>query len=128
MAVPAGVFGTLLGFHRAWAWVVILGNAMAGVWALAAWRWPQLRTRSLWWFTAGVEAAVAVQVATGVGMVVGHHARPPAFHPFYGFVAVIVVGFLFAYRQALWYRRYALYGFGGLFLAGVAIRALVLAR
>jgi len=119
---------SLLGFHQGWAWVVIVGNGLAGLWALAAHRVPSLRTRALWWFTGGAEVAVAVQVATGVAMVTANHARPVPFHPFYGYVAVVVIGFLFAYRSQLWRRRYQLYGWGGLFLMGVAIRALLVAR
>lgn len=40
------------GFHRAFAWVVIVGNGLAGLWALGAIRRPALRHRTLWWFTA----------------------------------------------------------------------------
>jgi hypothetical protein len=122
-----GALATLLGFHRAWAWVVILGNGLAGAWALFAQWWVGLRMRALWWFTALVEIAVGVQVAAGIGLVAGQHRHPPPFHPFYGFVAVVVVGLLFVYRGAVWRRRYMLYGFGGLFLMGVAIRALLTA-
>ena len=45
------LLATLRPVHVAWAWMVILSNAMAGIWALGAHRWPALRTRALWWFT-----------------------------------------------------------------------------
>ena len=51
--------------------MVIIGNGLAGVWALAAERYESLRTRALWWFTVFVEFAIFVQVALGVGMVAG---------------------------------------------------------
>lgn len=127
-ADPNRHLGALLDFHHVWGFVVIIGNGLAGLWALAAHRLPQLRTRALWWFTVGVEAAVFVQVATGLGMVAGQGARPPTFHPFYGFLAIVVVGFLYAYRRQLARRVYVLYGFGGLFLMGVGIRALLTAH
>jgi hypothetical protein len=111
--------------HAAWAWVVILGNGMAGVWALAAHRLPSLRTRALWWFTAFVEVAVFVQVALGVGLVAGQHVEAPTFHMFYGFVAIIAVGILYSYRQQLRSRVHLLYGGGGLFVMGLGIRALL---
>lgn len=41
----------LLDLHEGFAWFVILGNALAGIWALAAHKYPNLRTRALWWFT-----------------------------------------------------------------------------
>jgi hypothetical protein len=120
--------GALLAFHQIWGYGVIVGNGLAGIWALVAHRNTQLRTRALWWFTFFVEAAVFIQVGTGIGMVAGEHAHPVAFHPFYGFFAVVVVGFLYAYREQLRHRIYLLYGFGGLFIMGVGIRALITAR
>jgi hypothetical protein len=105
--------------------VVIISNGMAGVWSLAAHRWPQLRTRALWWFTAVAEVSVFVQVMLGVGMVAGQHAQAPKFHMFYGFVAIIAVGILYSYRQQLASRIYLLYGFGGLFIMGLGIRAIL---
>jgi hypothetical protein len=106
--------------------VVVVGNGMAGAWALAASRFDGLRTRALWWFTAVVQAAVFVQVALGLGLVVGQGRRPPvAFHPFYGFFAIVVVGVAYAYRSQLRSRVYLLYGLGGLLIMGVAVRAVV---
>ncbi len=118
----------LLQFHSAWAWVVIFSNGLAGVWALAAIRLEPLKTNSLWWFTSFAEASIAIQVAMGVGLVAGDHKKPPAFHPFYGFFAIVVVGVLYAYRGSM--RRYAywLYGFGGLFIMGLGIRAVLTAK
>jgi hypothetical protein len=95
------------------------------VWALAAHRWPQFRTRALWWFTGFAEVSVFVQVILGVGMVAGQKAQAPKFHMFYGFVAIIAVGILYSYRQQLASRIYLLYGFGGLFIMGLGIRAVL---
>ena len=119
---------TLLRVHRSWAWVVIIANGLAGCWALAAHRWPQWRTRSLWWFTGAAEVAVFVQVGLGVGMVAGEHKVAAQFHMFYGFVAIIAVAILYSYRTALKAKVYLLYGGGGLFVMGLAIRALLKAR
>jgi hypothetical protein len=108
--------------------VVIIGNGMAGLWALGAHRLPSLRTRALWWFTVVVEVAIFVQVALGVGLVSGQHIDPPKFHMFYGFVAIIAIGILYSYRQQLAAKVYLLYGFGGLFLMGLGIRAVLVGR
>ena len=124
MIVPA----TLLAIHEGWAWVVIIGNGMAGLWALGALRWPSLRTRALWWFTAFVELSVFVQVGLGVGMVAGQHLEAPQFHMFYGFVAIIAVGIIYSYRQQMRHRLYLLYGLGGLFIMGLGIRALLVGQ
>jgi hypothetical protein len=122
------LLGTLLAIHKGFAWVVIVGNGLAGLWALGAARWPSLRTRALWWFTAAVELSVFAQVAMGVGMVSGQGLKAPQFHMFYGFVAIIAVGIIYSYRQQLRHRLYLLYGGGGLFIMGLGIRALLVGR
>src|SRR5487761_2387954 len=127
-ADPNAHLGSLLSFHQVWGYLVIVGNGLAGLWALVANYREGLRSRALWWFTFFVEAAIFVQVASGLGLVVGEHAKPLAFHPFYGFFAIVLVGFLFAYRRQLFARRYLLYGYGGLFLMGVGIRAHITAH
>jgi hypothetical protein len=105
--------------------VVIIGNGLAGLWALGAHRWPALRTRALWWFTVFAELAVFVQVGLGTGLVAGQKLKAPQFHMFYGFVAIIAVGIIYAYRQQMQHRLYLLYGFGGLFIMGLGIRAVL---
>lgn len=114
--------------HESWAWVVIIGNALAGLWALAAHRLPQLRSRALWWFTGLVEFAVFVQVALGVTLVSKYKIEFKQFHAFYGFVAIIAVAILYSYRAQLKSRVYLLYGFGGLFLMGLGIRAMLVGQ
>ena len=119
------VLATVFGVHKLWAWVMIFGNAMAGLWSLAAHKVVSLRTRSLWWFTTVVQVSVFIQVALGVWMVSHDKRNPPQFHLFYGFVAIIAVGILYAYRFQLKHRLYLLYGFGGLFIMGLGIRAML---
>ncbi len=119
---------TLLELHKGWAWVVVIGNGLAGAWALAANWLPALRTRALWWFTAAVEAAIFVQVGLGVGLVAGEKLHAPKFHLFYGFVAIIAVGIIYSYRAQLRRYRFLLYGLGGLFLMGLGVRAMLVAQ
>ena len=112
--------------HESFAWFVIIGNGLAGLWALAAHRIESLRTRALWWFTVLVELAIFVQVGMGVALAQRQNIDiAKSFHPFYGFVAIIAVAILYAYRQQLASRRYLIYGFGGLFLMGLGIRAML---
>ena len=121
------VLASLADVHAAWAWFVVVGNGLAGLWSLAAHWALGLRTRALWWFTALAEVAVFVEVGLGVGMVAGQRRQVDQFHMFYGFVAIVAVGILYSYRQQLRHRLYLLYGFGGLFVTGLAIRAMLLA-
>lgn len=121
------VVGSLRDLHEGMAWVMVIGNGMAGIWALGAHKVTELRGRALWWFTALVQVAIAVQVTMGVGLVAGQGIDPPQFHLFYGFVALIVVGIVYSYRQSMRPHRHLLYGFAGLFLMGLGIRAMLVA-
>ena len=60
---------TLSDFHTGFSWVVIIGNAMAGIWALSAHKVVALRSRALWWFTTLAQFTMFVQVAIGVVLV-----------------------------------------------------------
>lgn len=118
----------LLDLHVGFAWVVIIGNALAGIWALAAHWVESLRTRALWWYIVVAQVAIFVQVAFGVGLVAGEGIEPPPFHLFYGFVAIIAVGILYSYRSTSpWVRQhqYLVYGLGSFFLMGLGIRAML---
>lgn len=121
------LLASLRGIHQSWAWVVIIGNGAAGLWALAAhWR-PELRRRPLWWFTAAAQLSIFVQVVIGVALAQRAPGSDDRFHEFYGYIAIVAVGILYSYRQQLRDRIYLLYGFGSLFVMGLAIRALTLA-
>ncbi len=128
LSSAALTLASVLPLHKAWAWVTIIGNAMAGLWALAAHRVESLRTRALWWFTVAVEVAVFIQVILGVILYTNEEIKPPQFHMFYGFVGIIAVGFLYAYRYQLRHKLYLLYGFGGLFIMGLGIRAVLVGK
>lgn len=110
--------------HEANAWFVVLANAAVGVWALAAHRWEPLRRRELWVATIVAEAAIAVQVVLGVALQAGGDTHLDDFHAFYGFVAFATVGIIYSYRNQLRAHRYLLYGGGGLFLMGLALRSM----
>jgi hypothetical protein len=116
----------LLDVHEWFAWVVVISNGLAGAWALAAHWLDPLRHPALWWFTVAAELTIFVQVGLGVGLVAGEGIEAPEMHMFYGFVAIIAVGIIYSYRQQLQPHLYLLYGFGGLFLMGLGIRAMVI--
>jgi len=114
---------SLNGVHSGFAWVVIVANAAVGLWALGAHRWPALRHRALWWATVVAELSVFVEVALGAVLAQGVEREALQFHAFYGFVGIVAVGVLYSYRSQLRHRLYLLYGLGGLFVMGLAVRA-----
>jgi hypothetical protein len=122
------VVSDLYSLHENWAWVMILSNAFAGLWSLAAHKLQALRSRALWWFTAAAQLTVFVQVILGVVMVNRDKLEFPQFHAFYGFVAIIAVAIIYAYRAQMKTKVYLLYGFGGLFLMGLGIRAMLVGQ
>ena len=120
------VLASLRDAHQILAWVVVLGNAGAGLWALGAHTSVTMRGRALWWWTGVAQLAIVAQAFVGVGFVVTEGLEPPEFHLLYGSVAVVGVGVVYGYRHQVESRRYLVYGLAGLFLMGLGIRAMVI--
>lgn len=112
-------------FHATWAYVAIGANALAGVAALVAWRVPRIRGRWLWILVIAAEVAIVLQVLVGVILQTSKEYVAPGIHMFYGFLAFLTVGLAYQYRFQLRGRREMLYGFVGLFLMGLGIRAVL---
>ncbi len=117
---------TLRETHAWFAWVVVATNAVVGLWALGAHYEHRLRSAWLWRATTVAELTIFVEVALGVAMISLQEREVDQFHAFYGFVALASVGIVYSYRQQLAPHRYLLYGFGGLFLMGLALRSITL--
>lgn len=112
--------------HAAWAWVVIVSNALAASWALAAHYRDVFRRRELWWFTAAAQISGFVQAVLGVGIQTSEDIEPNDFHMLYGFSILVTVGILYSYRAQMPEHRYLLYAGGGFFIMGLGLRALFL--
>jgi hypothetical protein len=117
---------TLREVHADFSWVVVGANAAAGLWALGAHRAERWRSPRLWRATLVAELTIVVQVCLGVALVAGQGVEVAQFHAFYGFVALITIGIVYSYRQQLEHHLYLLYGLGGLFLMGLALRAMTI--
>jgi hypothetical protein len=112
-------------FHGDWGYVAIVLNGLAGAIALVGWRWERFRGRWVWIATIIAEAAILLQVLTGVILVSSDEFTVARFHLFYGFIAFITVGLAYSYRYQMEGRLELLYGLVGFFLMGVAIRAVL---
>ena len=120
---PASAVG---GVHDWFSWVVIVSNALVGLWALGAHRWPRLRGRALWVSTAVAQATVFVQAGLGTWLIAGEGRDAGDLHALYGFSTLVAVGIAYSYRQQLRDHVCLLYGCTGLFLTGLGIRAVIL--
>jgi hypothetical protein len=114
---------TLRQVHADFAWLVVVTNAVVGLWALTAHYREALRSPWLWRATLVAEATIFVQVGLGVSLVAAQGYEVAQMHAFYGFVAIATVGIIYSYRQQVAPHRFLLYGLGGLFLMGLALRA-----
>lgn len=108
------------------AWVVVIANGLAGVWALSAHWIEPLRHRALWVFVTIAQILLFVQVGLGVLRLQELEGEAPEYHTFYGFLTLIGVAILYGYRTQLGHIRHLLYGGGSLFIMGLAIRAMLL--
>lgn len=112
--------------HEWFSWFVVVANGVAGLWVLGAHWVSVLRQRAMWWCVVVAQASLFLQAGLGAGVLADENLEAPEFHVFYGFVAIITVGIIYSYRDQAERWLYLLYGLGGLFLMGLAIRAMTL--
>jgi len=119
---------TLHDIHVVTAWIMIVSNAVVGFWALAAQYAPALRHRLLWWVTGAAQVMTIVVAIVGALIVSNEGVELEAFHALYGFSTIFAVAILYSYRNSPFIadKLHLLYGCGGLFIAGLGIRALFL--
>ncbi len=117
---------SLSALHTVVGWVVVAANGLVGLWALTAHWVDAVRSRWLWWATAATQVLVGLQVILGVVFQQTSEREAPGIHEFYGFLTLISVAILYSYRLQIPKWRYLLYGFGGLFIMGLALRTVFL--
>lgn len=111
--------------HQINAWIMIVSNAIAGLWCLGAHFRPELRSKWLWRFVIAAQLTIFLQAFLGVAVIASKKLEPPKFHMLYGFSAIVAVGILYSYRPQVKKRyEYLLYGLGSLFIMGLGIRAI----
>ncbi len=117
---------SLAALHTVLGWTVVVTSGLVGLWALTA-HWVEgLRSRWLWWVTATSQVVVGLQVILGVVFQQSSGREAPGIHEFYGFLTLISVAILYSYRLQIPKWRFLLYGFGGLFIMGLALRTVFL--
>lgn len=114
--------------HELLGWAMLGANLVAGAWALAAhWR-PAVRVPALWRVTVVAQVLVFAQLTVGGALIAVAGRTVDQLHVLYGFSTGVAVAVLYGYREQIGDRRYLLYGLGGLFLAGLAVRGMILAH
>jgi hypothetical protein len=117
-----------LDLHELTGWVLIVVNALAGAWSLAAHRFEDLRGRPLWAVVIAAQLMAFVQAVIGVVLVTRYDFELDDMHALYGFSAIIAVGILYSYRTSSFMKgkELLLYGAGCLFIMGLGLRNLAL--
>ncbi|MDH3293746.1 MAG: hypothetical protein OER95_05440 [Acidimicrobiia bacterium] len=108
--------------HEVLGWTVVLSNGLVGLWALAAHWVETLRGRWLWVATAAAQVLIFLQVVLGVVYLNSSGIEVAGIHQFYGYITLMSVALIYSYRQQIDQWKYLLYGFGGLFIMGLALR------
>ena len=118
----------LHGAHEINAWLLIGSNAVAGVWCLAAYRFPALRGRAMWAFVIAAQLTVFSQAVIGALLANRDGIELDDMHALYGFSAIIAVAIMYSYRTSPFLKGQALllYSGGSLFITGLGLRNLVL--
>ncbi len=109
--------------HAVLGWAVVVANGLVGMWALVAHWAPAARSRVLWPATAVAQVMLGVQVVLGVVYLRTSGIDVSGIHQFYGYIALMSVALIYSYRHQIRRWQYLLYGFGGLFIMGLALRA-----
>ncbi len=115
---------SLYDLYRSGLWVQVGLNAAAGTWALAAHQWPALRSKALWIFTVIAELVVTANVVMASVLLAKYDWEFPELHMLYEFSGLVAIGIVYSYAQQMKPRRLVIYGGGGLFLMGLALRSL----
>jgi hypothetical protein len=110
--------------YRVGLWVQVGLAAAVGVWALAAHRWQRFRGRALWVATTVAYVVVLANVVAASVLLARYDWEFPELHMLYEFSGIVAIGIVYSYGVQLTSRRYLIYGGGGLFLMGLALRSL----
>lgn len=114
--------------HEVTAWVLIVSNAVAGLWALTAYYVPAARWPAAWSIVVVAQLSTFASAISGVVLANSEGRVLSDFHALYGFSTIVTVAILYGYRRSPFIddRRHLLYGVGSLFIMGLGLRNLAL--
>ena len=112
--------------HTTVAFLLIIMNAIAGVWGILLDRESIKSTRLFWIAIVAAQIIVFAQAIVGVALQSKEDIEPDDFHYLYGFSMIFAIAILYGYRNTIGKKKFLLYGLGSLFIMGLGIRAMFL--
>lgn len=114
--------------HELTAWLLIVVNALTGIWCLLAHRFPAARSKVLWGAVIVAQSLAFVQAFFGALLSRQDGVVLDDMHALYGFSAIVAAMILYGYRTSPFMKgkEHLLYGVGCLFIMGLGLRELVL--
>eukprot|EP01036_Dinobryon_divergens_P050169 gene50169-67182_t len=82
---------SLYDLYRTGLWVQVGVNAAAGLWALAAHRWPSVRSKALWVFTVVAQLVVTANVVMASVLLARYDWEFPELHMLYEFSGLVAI-------------------------------------
>lgn len=117
---------TIRTIHEHWADTAIGINLLAGIFTLVFMGKPRIRNHKYFYFPiyAGW-IALLIQVFLGIYLFSeGTYSADPQ-HYFYGFIALIAIGFFFAYLRSMGKKKPLILGILAIFFAAMSVRAIM---
>lgn len=125
-SLATNVLASVQSNYEIFGWLMIFGNAAAGLWSFIAHRFEKIRIHALWWFTSMAQVTVFIHLILSAILVNNDRWDSSQFQLLYDSAALLSIGVVYGYRLQLARYLYLIYGFTGMFLMGLGIRSMVL--
>lgn len=117
---------TLLKIHHDWAYTAVAINVFAGIWTLIGMKVDVVKRKKYFLYPIYVGwVALAIQALLGISLLLFTTVQAPSMHYFYGFIALMVIGGVFAYSKSFGKKQYIILGCVALFLVALSIRTIL---
>lgn len=115
--------------HHDFAYIAITVNALAGIWTLFGLKFITIKRKKYFYIPTYVGwACMGLQALLGISLYMSNHRVPEtkSFHYFYGFLTLIILGFLYGYMRTFGNRKAMIFGISSIFIAAMALRSSLL--
>lgn len=117
---------TLLKIHHDFAYTALMLNVFAGIWTLIGMRVDVVKRKKYFLYPVYIAwGALTLQVFFGISLLLFSTYNAPSMHYFYGFIALMVMGGVFAYSKSFGKKKFLILGIVAIFLAALSIRTIM---